>query len=284
MIRMVCLVLLLAGAPLWARDEMPLRIGLTPVFLDHQTSFLEEWRAYLERKLGRPVVFAQRSSYRGVVELMLQGELDFAWLCGYPYVRNRADMRLLATPVYQGAPLYRSYLIVPASDSTTRSLADLRGRIFAYSDPDSNSGYLVTQHRLLASQSGAQSFFRRAFFTWSHRKVVEAVAANVADGGAVDGYVWDTLAQLHPELTARTRVVERSELFGFPPIVARQSVSNADMAVMREVLLTMNSDEQGRALLARLNLDGFQNSTPDLYDGIETMMTRVLGERRAAQP
>lgn len=284
MIRVVCLLLLLAGAPLWARDEVPLRIGLTPVFLDHQTSFLEEWRTYLEGKLSRPVVFAQRSSYRGVVELMLQGELDFAWLCGYPYVRNRADMSLLVTPVYQGAPLYRSYLIVPASDTTTHNLADLRGRIFAYSDPDSNSGYLVTQHRLLESQPGTHGFFRRTFFTWSHRKVVEAVAANVADGGAVDGYVWDTLAQLHPELTARTRVVERSASFGFPPIVARQSVSTADMAAMREVLLAMSSDERGRALLARLNLDGFQVAEPELYQGIETMMAKVLGGRRAAQP
>lgn len=286
MIRIVYLLLLLVTTPLWAEEtRLPLRIGLTPVFLDHQTSFLEEWRGYLESKLQRPVTFAQRSSYRGIVELMLQGELDFAWICGYPYVRNRPDLALVAAPLYQGEPLYRAYLIVPATDQTTASLADLRGRIFAYSDPDSNSGYLVTQHQLAQSAGvGSHGFFRRSFFTWSHRKVVEAVAASVADGGTVDGYVWDTLAMLHPELTARTRVVERSVAFGFPPIVARQSLPAAEIVAMREVLLQMDGDAAGRALLARLNLDGFRVVEPALYQDIEAMMVRVMGGRRAAQP
>ena len=72
----------------------------------------------------------------------------------------------------------------------------------------------------------APSHFRRTFFTYSHRKVVEAVPAGVADAGSVDGYVWDTLALQLPRSTSGVRVAWRSPTYGFPPIVARRSLGD----------------------------------------------------------
>ena len=258
-------------------DVDPVRIGMTPVFLDDQVSFLGAWRDYLAQALGRPVEFVQRGSYRDVVALLMQGQLDFAWLCGYPFVRNLRSMKLLAVPRYRGRPLYQSYLIVPASDGESASLLDLRGKVFAYSDPDSNSGWLFPMHTLLRLRESPTTFFARTFFTWGHRKVVDAVAVGLAQGGAVDGYVWDTLALLHPELTARTRIVERSPLFGFPPFVARASIGAADFSAMQQVLLRMAEDSQGRGLLGRLNIDGFEAGTLALYDGVRAMSQLVDG-------
>lgn len=262
----------------------PVRIGLTPVFLDDLTASLERWRSYLEQRLQRPVVFTQRANYRAIIDLLLEKKLDFAWICGYPYTRYASWLQLLAVPVYQDQPLYRSYLIVPAADTRTQSLAELRGKVFAYADPDSNSGYLVTQYRLLQMGADPQRFFRKAFFTWAHRKVVEAVAAGLADGGAVDGYVWDTLAKLHPELTAQTRIVETSPTYGFPPFVARTGVAQSAVAALRSVLLGMHADPEGRLLLERLNLDGFIAGEPALFCEIAQMKTYVMGKTRVTQP
>lgn len=256
----------------------PLRVGLTPVFLDNQVAFLNQWRAFLERELQRPVAFIQRGSYRDVTAMLLQSELDFAWLCGYPFVRNQRRLRVLAVPLYQGRPLYQSYLIVPARDHTTTTLLDLRGRVFAYADPDSNSGHLYTQHALLQMREAPTRFFAKTFFTWGHRKVVEAVAAELAQGGAVDGYVWDTLARLHPELTARTRIVEKSPSFGFPPFVAHDGVSEQDVAALRSVLLQMRDSAAGAELLQRLNLDGFVTARAALYDSVAAMSRAVNRE------
>jgi phosphonate transport system substrate-binding protein len=255
----------------------PLRIGLTPVFLDDQVAFLNVWRDYLERRLGRRIVFVQRGSYREVVDLLRQEQLDVAWLCGYPYVRYRDRMRLLAVPVYRGKPLYRSYLIVAAHDTTTRSLLDLRGKVFAYSDPDSNSGFLFTQYSLRRLNEAPASFFGKSFFTWAHRKVVDAVAVGLAQGGAVDGYVWDTLALSHPELTAKTRIAERSPEFGFPPFVARGSLAAAEFTALQTVLVRMGDDSEGAALLKRLNLDAFEAGSPALFDGVVAMYRMVSG-------
>lgn len=277
---------LLAGALLVSclgrvRAQAPaaaLRIGLTPVFLDDQVAFLNDWRIYLERRLARQVVFVQRGSYREVVNLLRQGQLDFAWLCGYPYVRYREQMKLLAVPVYRGKPLYQSYLIVPAHDSTTRSILDLRGKVFAYSDPDSNSGYLFTLYSLRRLNETPDSFFGKSFFTWAHRKVVGAVAVGLAQGGAVDGYVWDTLALSHPELTGKTRIAERSPEFGFPPFVARASEAVADFSALRGVLVRMPEDAEGAALLKRLNLNGFEAGSPALFDGVAAMWRTVSAQ------
>lgn len=219
--------------------------------------------------------FVQRGSYRDVVGLLQQGRLDFAWLCGYPFVRNERQLRLLAVPLYLGEPLYRSYLIVPAVDRATASLLDLRGKVFAFSDPDSNSGHLFPLYSLLKMREAPNTFFSRTFFTWGHRKVVDAVSVGLAQGGAVDGYVWDTLALLHPHLTARTRIVERSPQFGFPPFVARASVPGADFNAMQAVLLAMADGDAGRALLRRLNLDGFAAGHPGLFDGVRAMSRLV---------
>lgn len=282
-IRLLLLVLALVGAAA-ARGEpaaldTPLRIGLTPVFLDEQVGFLNEWRRYLESRLDRPVRFVKKASYREIVELLQADKLEFAWLCGYPFVMHAAELRLVSVPVWQGRPLYQSYLIVPAGDLATKGFAELRNRIFAYSDPNSNSGFLVVQEALRRAGTDPAAHFRKSFFTWSHRKVIEAVAAGLADGGAVDGYVFDSLARIDPALTARTRVVERSAHFGFPPIVAHRRVREADARALREVLRGMQDDAQGRRLLGQLNLDGFGAGELRLFEGIARM---AANQQRAA--
>lgn len=264
----------LAAMPATASGEV-VRIGLTPVFLDDKMSFLNDWRSWLEAKLGSSVSFVQRGNYREVLDLLRAGKLDFAWICGYPYVRYRHELKLVAVPLWRGEPYYRSYLIVPADDTQTASLTDLRGKVFAYSDPDSNSGFLYPHYLLASRGENPSHFFARTFFTWAHRKVVEAVGVALADGGAVDGYVWETLAEVRPELTTRTRIIERSQPFGHPPFVARSGVPPTMLARFRKVLLDMAADPAGEALLGRLRLDGFTAGATTLFDDIARMAAAI---------
>ncbi|MBK8638277.1 MAG: PhnD/SsuA/transferrin family substrate-binding protein [Chromatiaceae bacterium] len=259
-----------------------LRIGLTPVFLDDQVAFLSDWRLYLEARLLHPVRFVQRGTYREIMDLLRTDRLDYAWVCGYPYVRQAADLQLLAVPLFEGKPLYRSYLIVLASDTVTRSILDLRGKVFAFSDPDSNSGWLYPNYALVQLQERPKAFFARTFFTWAHRKVLEAVAAGLAQGGAVDGYVWETVQRLQPQLTGQTRIVVKSPEFGFPPLVARRGAEPAPLLAMRQVLLEMGRDADGAALLRRLNLDGFVAGEEALFEGIAHMVKAVDAASHAA--
>ena len=253
----------------------PVRIGLTAVILTDRQSTLQAWSDYLQQQLQQPVQFLQRRTYYEIMQLLLEGKLDFAWVCGYPYVAQRNRVRLTAVPLYQHQPLYQSYLIVPADDLHTRRIGDLAGTVFAFSDPDSNSGYLAPQFQLREQGLNPAQVFRKTFFTWSHQDVVRAVADGVAQGGAVDGYVWETLARLNPQLTAKTRIAARSPWYGFPPIVSRAEISPALFEAMRQALLNMPANPQGQAVLAQLNLDGFTPGNDTLFDGIAAMAARI---------
>lgn len=254
-----------------------IRFAMTPAFLHDQHALLADWRLYLERRLKRPVEFVQRDRYRDTMDLLQQQKVEFAWICDYPYVMLKKDVRLLAVAINEGKPTYRSYLIVPARDTQTRSVLDLKDSIFAYADPHSNTGYLVPRFEIRRSGANPAMFFKRTFFTWSHRKVIDAVATDLVRGGMVDSYVWDVLNKVRPDITARTRIAWRSEEFGFPPIVAHSGVSGADFAQMQNVLIAMSNEPEGRALLVRLKLDGFVVGSPRLYTGVADMM-RVFGE------
>jgi phosphonate transport system substrate-binding protein len=253
------------------------RVGMTPAFLHDQHSLLGEWREFMSASLQRPVEFIQRDSYRETMDLLRLEKLDFAWICDYPYLHLKQEVRLLAVPLYRGQPLYRSYLIVRKDNTQVGSMTDLAGSVFAYADPYSNTGYLAPRYEIRQLGRDPTTFFRKTFFTWSHRKVVEAVAGGLARGGAVDSYIWDTLAHVEPALAARTRVVSRSPEYGFPPFVSHRSVSTADFQLMQAHLLGMARTDAGRRLLEHLHLDGFTTGSPALYDGVAKMM-RAFGE------
>jgi phosphonate transport system substrate-binding protein len=250
---------------------------MTPAFLHDQHALLAQWRVYLEARLKRPVEFVQRDRYRDTMDLLQQQKVDFAWICDYPYIMLRKDVRLISVAINGSSPTYRSYLIVPARDSQTRSISDLKDRVFAYADPYSNTGYLVPRYQIKRQGGDPATFFKRTFFTWSHRKAIDAVAAGLAQGAAVDSFVWDSLAKVRPDITGKTRIAWQSEDYGFPPIVAQNQVSGADFKRMQTVLLGMTTEPEGQALLARLNLNGFIAGSPKLYDSVSEMMT-TFGE------
>ncbi|WP_083664420.1 substrate-binding domain-containing protein [Herminiimonas arsenitoxidans] len=253
----------------------PIRIGLTPVFLDERSGFLARFRDHLESVLGRPVVFVQRRSYADIVEQLLNGRLAAAWLCGYPFVRYRAQMQLIAVPVYEGTPTYHAYIITGPTSKGIKKFADLKSKVFAYSDPLSNSGFLYAQDCLNDLGQRDSTFFRKSFFAFGHQNVITAVSSGLADAGAVDGYVWDSVNELTPEATINTRILKKSEMFGFPPFVCTKNIDPVVLTSLRGALIEMNQTEAGRQLLAELRLDKFISGRPAMFDGIAAMMKRV---------
>lgn len=271
-VMLTALILIQYSIHVYADDQLPtIKFGITPVILNQQTQFLNDWRVYLEKRLNHAVRFIQRDSYGKITTLLLKGELDFAWICGYPYVQHQNLIELVAVPLYQDKPFYQSYLIVPITDKKTRSILDLKNIVFAYSDPDSNSGYLYAQYILNTSNQDAKNFFKKTFFTWEHRNTVEAVATGLAQAGIVDGYIWETMQKQHSTLTENTRVAHKSKLFGFPPIVSRKNISSDLRNRMQHILIAMHDNKEGQLLLKFLNLDKLIPGKAERYNAIRQM-------------
>ncbi|MBC8211610.1 MAG: phosphate/phosphite/phosphonate ABC transporter substrate-binding protein [Gammaproteobacteria bacterium] len=263
--------------PVYGVDNRPpIRFGLTAVVVTENLRFLDQWSEYLSEKMGRKVEFELRKSYQEVMDLLDAGNLDFAWICGYPFVQSREPetIELLSVPEYRGAPLYHSYIIVP-QDSTVKNLGELEGKVFAFSDPDSNSGFLYPLALMAAQDKKPASYFRHTFFTFNHAETVQAVSERFADGGAVDSYIWEYLAIFKPEITEKTRIINTSPSFGFPPIVSRLGVNPSTVHLMKTTLENMDEDSSGKALLAQLKLDSFGHYTDSLYNDIRAMANKI---------
>lgn len=270
---------LAAALPTRAADRTTIRIGFTPAFVHDQHALLADWRRYMEKRLDLKVQIVQRDSYRETMDLLRLKQMDFAWVCDYPFLTLKDLVRLLAVPLYKGQPLYRGYIIVPAGNGggKVEGLKDLRDTVFAYADPLSNTGYLYPRYVIKNLGEDPKTFFRKTFFTWSHKKVIEAVALGIAQGGSVDSYIWETVDRIDPALTRRTRIVQRSPDYGFPPFVAHRDISPELFERVQRFLLTMHQDPEGAALLQRINLDRFIAGDVHLYDGVGEMM-RAFGE------
>jgi phosphonate transport system substrate-binding protein len=264
----------LVASPDLARAEAPVTFGLTPVFLDSDLQLIGQIEAYLSERIARRVQLVKRRTYQEITSLLVAGQIDAAWICGYPFVRNREALRLLAVPLYRGAPLYRSYLI-ERPNRASRDIRDLKGDIHAFSDPDSNSGFLVTRALLADAGERHEAFFRRTFFTYGHRNVIRAVAAGLAQSGSVDGYVWDVMREIEPNLIAQTRIVAQSEPMGFPPVAASAATRPDVAQAIASALVEIDRSAIGRTILATLRLDGFTAPEPLLFDGIMDLSRRA---------
>ncbi len=260
----------------------PLRIAITPVLVERQVGLNAEFIAYLGEKLRTEAVLVQRRSYRQVEDLLERSEVDVAFTCGLPYVvdHDRLGVELLASPALDEGPVYYSYVIVPA-DGPARSLEGLRGKRFAFTDPLSNSGWLVPAHELARGGDTAETFFGRTIFTYSHAASVEAVAERFVDGASVDSYVYEVLRRVRPALVEQTRIVARLGPHPFPPLVARRGLPPATKAAVRAVLLGMDRDPAGRELLSRMGFRRFVVPEDRSFDAIRAM-SRAVSARYAA--
>ncbi len=227
---------------------------------------------YLEKKMGQRVRGVDRNSYGEINELLHHGDIDAAFVCGGPYVEGKEDfgLELLVVPQVEGKTTYQSYLIVP-SGSEVASYEELRGRSFAFTDPNSNSGLIYPRFVLAQKGEDSDLFFEKTIFTYGHDRSIQAVAGKIVDGAAVDSLIWEYFAKVNPKLTSQTRVVAKSSPFGIPPVAVAPHLDTARRERLREVLLNVHLDPEGKEILDGMLIERFVPGTDSAYDSIRDM-------------
>lgn len=234
--------------------------------------FYEEIFDYIGKKLGREVEMVQRKTYAEVNFLIKEGRIDAAFVCSRPYVEGHRDfgLELLCVPVCFGKTEYYSYFIVH-KDSPVQDLEELRGRIFAFSDPLSNSGMLVPVYALAKMGETPESFFSRHIFTYSHDNSIRSVAEKFVDGAAVDSLIWEYLNAKQSAWTAQTRVIYKSAPCAIPPIVVRPGIDRELKKELQSAFLNMHNDPEGHEILKNVLIDRFVVVEDNAYDSIRRM-------------
>lgn len=273
-------------------DVVPLRVAVAAVISPQGT--VESYQPlldYLSAQLHRPVEIVQRRTYAEVNDLIERGEVDVAFVCTSAYLAGKNDfgMELLAAPQVNGAAAYHSALIVP-NDSPAQSMADLRGTVFAFTDPMSTSGRIYPTFLVHQLGSTPSRFFARTFFTYSHDDAIRAVAGGVADGASVDSLVLDFALKRQPDLfdeplkaskgssnlAKRLRVIHVSPPFGMPPVVVNPSIRPQLRAELEAILLEMHEDPAGLSALQALGYDRFVQVSDEDYRSAEEVESQVI--------
>ena len=232
---------------------------------------------YIGTNLGKNVQLVQRKTYGEINELFGKGEIDLAFVCSGPYAnsKDKYGFELLATPQVQGSHFYHSYLIVN-KDSPHRRLEDLRGRVFAFTDPDSNTGKLVPTYWLAQMGERPENFFGKTVYTYSHDNSILAVARGLVDGAAIDGLIWEYYHHNNPTFTSKTRIIRKSEPYGIPPLVVSRHSPSALKGSIRRLLLSMHQDPEGQQILSALMIDRFIAPQEAWYDSIRQMKQGLI--------
>src|SRR5207244_6062947 len=89
-----------------------------------------------------------------------------------------------AQSIIDGSSTYRG-IIVTRKDSGIKSIADLKGKRFAFVDPKSASGYVYPRAMLIEKGIDPETFFSETIFAGSHDRVIAAVLNRRVDAGAI---------------------------------------------------------------------------------------------------
>jgi len=232
--------------------------------------------SYLGRELNQTVEIVQRSTYAEINDLVRSGYVDLAFICSLAYVlgNEEFDMELLVVPEVGGATTYHSYIIVPA-DNAVETIEDLRGKVFAFTDPLSNSGRLSPTYILQKMGDTPDNFFIKYIFTYSHDNSIRAVADRIVDGAAVDSLVYDYIIGKEPHISTKTKIINVSPPYGIPPVVTHPALDPEIKARLRSLLLNLNQVEIGKKILGELKIDRFVLGDNASYDTIRHMRNEL---------
>ncbi|MCK5515501.1 MAG: phosphate/phosphite/phosphonate ABC transporter substrate-binding protein [Desulfobulbaceae bacterium] len=222
---------------------------------------------YLEDVLGKPVKLVQRKTYKEINDLLARGSVDVAFVCTGAYIEGvkKDIMTILVVPEINGRVTYQSFMIVQSA-SPYQSFEDLRGKIFAFTDPMSNTGYFYPLSLLKMKDETPESYFRRTIFTYSHDRSINAVADGVADGASVDNLILEYARQRGPELSDSIRVIWESEKFGMPPVVVPKQLEEEKRLKFEKLFLDITNNEAGRRALKSLGIEKFVRPDLALYN------------------
>ena len=165
--------------------------------------------AYLEKTLGMKVEFTPVTDYPAVVEGLATRKIDMAWLGGFTFVQAKIRSNGGVVPLVQRAEdeKFISRYIVPA-DSSAKTLADLKGKTFAFGSASSTSGHLMPRHFLAKAGINVEKDFKTVAFSGAHDATVAFVASGKAEAGVLNASVLDKLIETKNPNAAKVKVID----------------------------------------------------------------------------
>ncbi len=277
-----CLLALAAAVHAQARDVRTLSLDFGLYQSDKATVMYTRFAPVIdriqkdaERLIDRPLdihieIFP---SYDEAIEALVAGEVDFVRFGPASYITAKARnpaIELIAMEEEEGQKRFKGMIVV-AKGSSVRTLADLRGKRFAFGDANSTIGRYLVQAELAKAGIHAPDLEKYDFLD-RHDKVARAVELGDYDAGAIKESTYEEYAK-------RLRVVHTFDNVT-KPWVARAALDQALVLALRASLLALTDP----AALNALKVSGFAVASDADYELVRAGMTQAAAfERRTTK-
>ena len=226
---------------------------------------------YLKKETGLDVQFTPVTDYAAVVEGLATNKIDLAWLGGFTFVQAKLRTNGGAQPIVQRAEdeKFTSRFIVPV-DSTAKTLADLKGKTFAFGSPSSTSGHLMPRFFLQKAGVEPDRDFKTIAFSGAHDATVAFVASGRADAGVLNASVLDKLVASHNPNAEKVRVLAVTPPYYDYNWTVRPGLDPQLVKKLTEAFLKLDpATPEGKEILGLQRASKFIPTQASNYDGIE---------------
>ncbi|CJL23220.1 Phosphate-import protein phnD precursor [Streptococcus pneumoniae] len=224
---------------------------------------------YLEQQLGMPVKFSPVSDYAAVVESLASDRLDLAWLGGFTFVQTRLKTGD-AIPLVQREQDEQFTSKFITADPEVKSLADLKGKTFAFGSVSSTSGSLMPRYFMLKDGIEPEQYFKRIAYSGAHDATAAWVEAGKADAGVLNASVWDKLVAAGKVDTAKVRVISTTPPYYDYNWTVRGNLDPALVEKIKAAFLALDpANPEHKAILDLQAASRFIETKPENYAGIE---------------
>jgi phosphonate transport system substrate-binding protein len=220
---------------------------------------------YLSHQTSTPVQITIPTNYAAVVEALINDQVDIAHLGGFTYVQ--ASKRAGVKPLAQRERDRNFHsLFVTQRGSTIQSLADLKGRSFAFGDVNSTSGHLMPEYFMRENKVDPE-VIAKAIYTGGHDATLLAVANAKIDAGALDEAVFQRMTSQGKVDPAKVRVFWTTPPFFDYVWVARKGLSAKIADAVRDAFLQLDpADPQQKQILEALSASKYVPANDSDYD------------------
>jgi len=202
-------------------------------------------------------------------ELWARSDLAATFICGLPFAKDPRALVPVAAPIpvaprYGGKPIYFTDFVV-RTESPFRTLADTFGHRLAYTIPSSHSGYNAVRHHLLRYRTPERPrlYAETVGPVFTPRRALEAVVAGATDVAPLDSYCHDLLRLYEPEMAGQVRIVESTEPWPIPLLIASPGSDREQAAQLARTFTRVPPD-----LCRPLAVAGFVRVDAKTYAGM----------------
>lgn len=225
--------------------------------------------AYLEQQLGMQVEFVPVADYPAVVEALATDRLDLAWLGGFTFVQVRLKTGN-AIPLVQREQDAQFTSKFISANPDVQSLADLKGKTFAFGSISSTSGSLMPRYFMLQDGIKPEEFFSRIGYSGAHDATVAWVQAGKVDAGVLNASVWDKLVTAGKVDTDKVKVFATTPAYYDYNWTVRGTLDPALAEKIRQAFLALDpANPAHKEILDLQAASRFIETRPENYQGIE---------------